>query len=162
MAQSETDSCLATSDSLCRFVVVNMETKVPVRDILIYTDDKQEARSRWDGTFSLRRGFERIMFAHPNYEKRIMLKDEIDGDTIYLLPNLFALNEVVVYGHRRDISSRLHLGMNKVDAQLAHPIPQGFNLLGLLSLGYDAIWGKKIRHRKATKKQKQKMIIDNY
>ena len=146
------------TSSLRQFVVVNLESKAPVRDILVYTDDGQETKTKWDGTFSLRETFGRVNFAHPNYEKRYMLREELEGDTIGLLPHAFALNEVVVYGHRPDYALGMNIKLSEVEAQLLRPVPTGFNILGLL----DKIWFSKVRHRKEMKKQKKKMIIDNY
>lgn len=150
------------SETSRTLVVVNIETGVPVRDILVYTDDGQEVRTDWDGTFSLQEGYGRLTFSHTAYEKRIMLRDELDGDTIQLIPNQFALREVVIYGKRRDMNKERTFVMSPTDAQLMQATPQGFNPLGLLALGYEAIWGKKVRHRHAMKEQKRKMIMDNY
>lgn len=146
--------------SFRQFVVVNLESNVPVRDILVYTDDGQKTKTKWDGTFSLRKTFNRVDFAHPNYERRYILREEMDGDTIALIPNLYALNEVVVYGHRRN--KDYNAKPSKVDAQLLQSSPTGFNLLGLVAWGLDEICFKKIRHREEMEKQKRKMIIENY
>ena len=150
------------TNAIRQFVVINLESRVPVRDIVVYTDDGQETRTKWDGTFSLRETFGRVDFAHPNYEKRYMLREELEGDTIGLLPNAFALNEVVVYGHRPDETVKLNVKLPKAEAQLLQPVPTGFNILGLVAWGLDEIWFKKVRHRKEMEKQKRKMIIDNY
>ena len=150
------------TSSIRQFVVVNLESKMPVRDILVYTDDGQESRTKWDGTFSLRETFGRVNFAHPNYEKRYMLREELEGDTIGLLPNAFALNEVVIYGHRPEYAVGMNVKLPDVEAQLLRPVPTGFNILGLAALGLDKIWFSKVRHRKEMEKQKRKMIIDNY
>ena len=149
---------IADTNAVRQFVVVNMESKVPVQDILVYTDDGQETKTKLDGTFSLRETFGRVNFVHPSYEKRYMLREELEGDTIGLLPHAFALNEVVVYGHRPDHALGMNFKLSEVEAQLLRPVPTGFNILGLL----DKIWFSKVRHRKEMEKQKRKMIIDNY
>lgn len=154
--------CLAT-DGMRRFVVVNIETGVPIREVLVYTDDGQETHSIWDGTFPLSAGFEALTLSHPRFEKRVMLREEVAEDTIALIPNQFAIHEVIIYGQRRDKTKQMNIAMSPIEAQLAQAAQQkGFNPLGLLVLGYDAIWGKKIRHRKEMEKQKRKMILDNY
>ena len=84
-----------------QFVVTNLESRVPIRDVLVYTDDHQQTKSHWDGTFSLNEGFVRINFSHPKYLERYVLKTELKSDTIYLLPSMNTLDEVVIYGHRR-------------------------------------------------------------
>ena len=173
VAQTMTDSCridadvadtiaVVTADSVRLFVVVNIETGVPIRDVLVYTDDGQEVHSIWDGTFSLSTGFETLTLSHPRFEKRVMLHGEVSEDTIALISNQFAINEVIIYGQRRDKTKQMNFTMSPVEAQLAQGAQQGFNPIGLLVLGYDAIWGKKMRHRKEMEKQKRKMILDNY
>lgn len=160
-AQATADS-LSAADSLRQWVVANIETGVPIRDVLVYTDDGQEAHTIWDGTFAMRESYAAATFVHPKFERRVMYGGEAEGDTIWLIPSEGALNEVIIYGQRRDKSKQMNLLMSPVDAQLAQGAPQGFNPLGLFALAYDAIWGKKARHRKAMKEQKRKMILDNY
>ncbi len=153
-----------TSDTtfVRQFVVVNMESNVPIRDVLVYTDDGQETKTKWDGTFALRETFRRVNFAHPSFEKRYMFREEIDGDTIALIPSLNAINEVVVYGHRRNYSNGYSAQLSKADGWLLQPNSMRFDPLALVFWGLDEIWFKKIRHRKELKKQKKRMIIENY
>ena len=88
----------------------------------------------------------------------------MQGDTIALLPNMLAMGEVVIWGHRRNMTASIIPKPSKTDLQLQQAVPQGFNPLGLLFLGFDQLWGKKMRHSKAAKEQKKKikMIIENY
>ena len=82
-------------------VVVNVESKVPIRDVKVCTDAGQETRTSWDGSFVMPDSFLRIDFMHPDFERRYVLKSELSGDTIFLIPNTNALREVVIYGERR-------------------------------------------------------------
>ena len=84
-----------------QMVVVNVESKVPVRDVKISTDGGQELRTSWDGLFALPDSFRRLDFHHPDFERRYVLSSELKGDTIFLIPNVNALREVVIYGERR-------------------------------------------------------------
>ena len=74
-------SLLVTSVSVeaQQFVVADMESRVPLRGVLVHTNDNQDARSNWDGTFLLKEGFEKILFSHPHYEKRYVLRSELKG-----------------------------------------------------------------------------------
>lgn len=161
MAQGTADSLSA--DSISRtFVVVNMETGVPVRDVLVYTDNGQGAKTAWDGTFRIEKAYRRVTFTHGSFVKRVMDVEEMQGDTIALLPNMLAMNEVVIWGHRHNKTASIILMPSKTDMQLQQTVPQGFNPLGLLFWGFDELWGKKMRHSKAAREQKKKMIIENY
>lgn len=140
-----------------QFVVADMESRVPIRDVIVYTDDNQNAKSNWDGTFSLNEGYGRISFSHLNYEKRYILKSELKGDTIYLLPSMNLLNEVVVYGERRfdkRMAQMLRTTPDQnLDAQLARiKIPAGFNPLGFALWLYSLTLEKSVENRARRKK----------
>lgn len=139
-----------------RLVVVNVESKVPIRDVRVCTDNGQERRTSWDGSVAVPDSFLRIDFLHPDFERRYVLKSELHGDTIFLIPNTNALHEVVIYGERR---------FDKRMAQILKPSPQqierdkmpkvvpaGISPLGLLALIYDLTLRKKVEDRARRKK----------
>ena len=157
-------SLLATSAGAeaQQFVVADMESRVPIRDVLIHTNDNQDTKSCWDGTFSLHEGFDKIMFSHLNYEKRYVLKSELKGDTIWLMPRMNALREVVIYGERR-FDNRMEQmrksGLDQsVDAQLARiRIPSGPNVLAIASWLFENTFGKNLEKR-ARRKRALKVV----
>ena len=139
-----------------QLVVANMESHVPVRDIKIYTDNQQETKSRWDGTFTLRDGYKRITFVHPDYVKRYVLTSELKSDTIFLIPNVNALKEVVIYGHRR-FDERLSSMMTPSPQQLERDklpkfVPQGINPVALIGFLYDVTLRKSVEERARRKR----------
>ena len=152
-------SLLATSASaeVQQYVVADMESRAPIRDVLIHTDDNQDTRSDWDGTFSLHEGFGKINLSHLNYEKRYILKSELKGDTIWLMPNMNALREVVIYGERRFDNRMAEMRKSTkdqtVDAQLARiKIPSGPNVLAIASWLFENTLGKNLEKRAQRKK----------
>ena len=152
-------SLLATSASaeVQQYVVADMESRAPIRDVLIHTDDNQDTRSNWDGTFSLHEGFGKINLSHLNYEKRYILKSELKGDTIWLMPNMNALREVVIYGERRFDNRMAEMRKStmdqNVDAQLARiKIPSGPNVLAIASWLFENTLGKNLEKRARRKK----------
>jgi len=152
-------SLLATSASAeaQQYVVADMESRAPIRDVLIHTDDNQDTRSDWDGTFSLHEGFGKINLSHLNYEKRYILKSELKGDTIWLMPNMNALREVVIYGERRFDNRMAEMRKSTkdqtVDAQLARiKIPSGPNVLAIASWLFENTLGKNLEKRAQRKK----------
>ena len=84
-----------------RTVLIVADTKVPVRNVQVFSNDNQQMRTAWNGRFTLSDSFSRINLRHPHYEQRYLLKSELHGDTIYLLPKANALGEVVIWGERR-------------------------------------------------------------
>ncbi|MBO4597340.1 MAG: hypothetical protein J5676_05600 [Bacteroidaceae bacterium] len=162
-AQTPADSCRITNtaDSL-HFIVVNIETGVPIRDILVHTNDNQKTQSRWDGTFALHNSYKSMTLTHPAYEKRTVYKEKLKSDTIFMLTNSYALDEVVIYGHSKSKDLKFNLSQQKHEIKMMQQIQQGVNVGALLGLAFHELWGKKIQHRQNLKRQKRKALIENY
>lgn len=147
-----------------QMVVVNVESKVPVRDVRVCTDHHQEVRTAWDGTFVVPDSFMRLDFLHPGFERRYILHSELHGDTIFLIPNLNALHEVVIYGERRfekRMAQILKPSPQQIERdKLPKYVPAGINPLGLLLLVYNLTLRDKvndhIRRKKALKEVRKK------
>lgn len=142
-----------------QMVVVNVESKVPVRDVLVTADNGQGTRTTWDGLFNVPDSFQRIDFRHPDFERRYVLKDEVQGDTIFLIPNTNALREVVIYGERK-FDKRMAQMMrpspqHEKDIQLMQAIPADFNpiafALWIYHLTFEKKVDDKIRRKRALK-----------
>ena len=140
-----------------QMVVVNIESKVPVRDVIVSAADGREVRHSWNGLFEVPDSFERIDFRHPDFEHRYMLTSELLGDTIFLIPNTNALREVVIYGERR-FDKRMTSMMQstpqqKLDAVLERiKIPTGFNPIGFALWIYDLTMRQKVEDRQRRKR----------
>lgn len=140
-----------------QMVVVNVESKVPIREVIVSADNGLEIRTSWDGLFEVPDSFERIDFRHPDFEHRYMLTSELLGDTIFLIPNTNALREVVIYGERR-FDKRMTSMMQstpqqKLDAVLERiKIPTGFNPIGFALWIYDLTMRQKVEDRQRRKR----------
>lgn len=139
-----------------QMVVVNVESKVPIREVIVSADNGREMRTSWDGLFEVPDSFERVDFRHPDFEHRYMLTSELLGDTIFLIPNTNALREVVIYGERR-FDKRMTSMMQstpqqKLDAVLERiKIPTGFNPIGFALWIYDLTMRQKVEDRQRRK-----------
>ena len=147
-----------------KMVVVNVESKVPIRNVKISTDNGQEMRTSWDGQFIVPDSFRRIDFVHPDFERRYVLSGELHSDTIFLIPNTNALHEVVIYGQRR-FDKRMAMILKPSPQQIERDkmpkyVPAGLNPLGILKLIYDLTLrdkvNDKIRRKKALKEVRRK------
>lgn len=140
-----------------QMVVVNLESKVPIREVIVSADNGREMRTSWDGLFEVPDSFERIDFRHPDFEHRYMLTSELLGDTIFLIPNTNALREVVIFGERR-FDKRMTSMMQstpqqKLDAVLERiKIPTGFNPIGFALWIYDLTMRQKVEDRQRRKR----------
>ena len=139
-----------------QMVVVNVESKVPVRDVRVCTDDGRESRTSWDGSFTLPDSFHRVDFLHPDFERRYILSSELHGDTVFLIPNINALREVVIYGERR-FDNRMAMILKPSPQQIERDklpkyVPAGINPLGVLVLLYNLTLRDKVNDRARRKK----------
>lgn len=142
-----------------RGVVVDIETRVPVRDVTISLNTNKSTVTKWDGSFLIDNDFGSATFTRSGYLSRTMNKEEI-RDTVFLLPSGRTLAEVVVYAKKPGPKFN-YSGMTATDRKLFanQGLAQGgFNLLGFAALAIDALKDK----HKMTKKQKLKQQLDNY
>jgi len=143
-----------------RMVVVSTETKVPVRNVSVYTPEGLDTLTAWDGTFELPDSFSRISFRHPKYDLRHLLPSELHGDTIWLMPKMNTVGEVVIWGHRRfdeRMSGFLKSSSQHDRAQLPQAVPPGPDLIALFGWLGKATIGKKMQQRAQRKKAQKEL-----
>ena len=78
-----------------RCVVVDMETRRPLKAVRVITEDNITVETDYTGTCLLPKTFKKLKFVGYGYMRRLMNRSELT-DTVLLLPTM--LNEVVVYG----------------------------------------------------------------
>lgn len=89
----------ATSHAQIRGVIVDIESGLPIRDVKVYTNNNKVVTSNWLGEFSIYSQFQSATLSHGKY-MALTLKSEEMSDTIYMLPKMRTLDEVVVWGKR--------------------------------------------------------------
>lgn len=144
-----------------RINVADLETRQLLSNVQIRTDIGDTLRTAWDGSAILpdTSRYNSIVLSHPLYRTRNVKRSELT-DTVYVMACDKLLGEVVIYGKR--IHHDIPMKFNPVDMQLENINPaDGVNLLGLF---YDA--ATKIFHinldKKNARKERRKMILDNY
>lgn len=148
--------CIITVDAQKRFVVIDMETGVPQREVRIRWDKKHETHSIWDGSFYMNDVKDSVEIFKPGYMTRIMKPEELT-DTIGILPTFNKLGEVVVIGKYKPRKFGWTLKpITKEEIAMMYCDKQGMNL--------DVIGGiKKLLTRKKRKRQKRaKELIAEY
>lgn len=144
-----------------KMIVVDAETKVPVRDVKVYTPEGLDTLTAWDGTFAVPDSFSRLNFRHPHFEQRYLLPSELHSDTVWLLPISNALGEVVIWGHRRfrdRMADILKPSPQQIERdKMPQVIPAGPNVLALAGWLYDVTIGKRMEKRSQRKKALKKV-----
>lgn len=76
-------------------VVFDMETKRPVAGAKVYINPKGSVDTDSNGHFVINQSCNSVTFSHVSYENRVFNKEELP-DTVWLLPRLNRLDEVVI------------------------------------------------------------------
>lgn len=151
--------CCVVARAQRKLIVASLESKTPQRDVQVRIDNGPEIRTPWNGQIEVPDSFKRIDFCHPKFQRRYVLYDEIHGDTIYMIPVLHAIDEVVVYGQdrRKTMMAGIMSPTTPVEPQMPQVLSTGPNVLAMLGWLYDHTIGPKLeaKHRR---KQALKVI----
>ncbi len=141
-----------------RFVVVDVETRVPIRGVNVASGEHQSDTTNWQGYITVADSSRSLFLSHVNYESRLLNVSEVK-DTIFLISKLLGLPEVTVLGKGKgeDRLKELKKQMliDKKEMQLAAADPsRGFNVLGLVQ--------KLFKRRKESKKERFRRLLEEY
>ena len=141
-----------------RFVVVDVESRTPIRGVNVQSSAHRVDTTDWQGFILVPDSCRTLSLTHVKYESRLLNLDEVK-DTIFLISKLMGLNEVVVMGHGKGEDAlkelKKQLRIKKAEMQLAAADPSaGFNVLGLLQ--------KVFKRRKENKKERFRRILEEY
>ena len=119
-----------------RFVVVDVETRVPIRGVNVQSGIHRADTTDWQGFITIPDSCRTLSLTHVKYESRILNVEEVT-DTIFLISKLMGLNEVVVFGKGKGDDPlkelKRSMALDKTEMQLAAADhSRGFNILGLL------------------------------
>jgi len=135
-----------------KLVVASLESKTPQRDVQVRIDNGPEMRTPWNGQIEVPDSFRRIDFCHPKFQRRYVLHDELKNDTVFLIPVLHAIDEVVILGkdRRKDMMAGVFRPVTPTVPQLPQVITTGPDVLALMGWIFDHTVGPKIeaRHRR--------------
>lgn len=96
VANDSTDTALV----LRKFVVADLETKVPVRDAMVITSSGYRDTTNYRGVCYIPTQLDTLIVYKANYLSEKLVAKEV-GDTTYLLPNSHRVSEVTVWGQDR-------------------------------------------------------------
>ena len=80
-----------------RFVVVDVETRVPIRGVNVTSSAQLTDTTNWQGLVTIPDTCRTLSLTHVKYESRILNVEEVK-DTIFLISKLMGLPEVTVFG----------------------------------------------------------------
>ena len=141
-----------------QFVVVDVETRTPIRGVNVMSRGGQVDTTDWQGLVTVGDSCLTLSLTHVKYESRMLNVTEVK-DTIFLISKLMGLPEVSVFGkgkgedRLKELKRQMRIA--KTEAQLAAADPAaGFNVLGLV--------GKLLKRRRDKQKEKYLKMLENY
>ena len=140
-------------------IVASLESKAPQRDIKVRVDNGNEFLTPWSGEIEVPDSFKRITLSHPKFQHRYVLRNELHNDTIYLIPALHAVDEVVVLGTDRSKSMMANIlrPTTPKEPQLPQVVAAGPNVLAMLAWLYSVTVGPKLEARHKRKQALKKV-----
>jgi hypothetical protein len=150
--------CMTTIHAQERTVIIaDVESHVPIPRVLIYLKSGEHIRTNLDGAFILQTdSFGELTLKHPKYLTRIVTPEETHTDTLFLIPTMNSLHEVVIYGQRKDKETKLkqfNQPFYEGDPLLKPAQPTGMDILGFFNLA------EKKRKKRG---EKVKRTLENY
>ena len=149
------DGCNAQT----RGVVADIVTRVPLRDVRVISDANEVDSTNYRGEFALKKPFSNIRLGHKKYLSRMLDADELRGDTVYMIPLVSELSEVVVTGRAPRISKGFFSGMDEAVAAGAAMAPGGIKFDFFAPL---ARFDRSKRYVSKKKRKHQQEVLENY
>lgn len=131
-------------------VIADIETGLPIRDVKIYTNNNKVVMTNWLGEFNIYSNFQSVTVSHGKFMPITLKRDEMT-DTIYMLPKLHTLDEIIVWG-KRPFLSQSTKKMTE-DAKLYAPC-------GGMSFDFFSLFKKSPMNRKQRRKHDE--VIKTY
>ena len=141
--------CCVAARTQRKLIIASLESKAPQRDVQVRIDNGPEIRTPWNGQIEVPYSFKRIAFCHPKFQRRYVLHDELQGDTVFLIPALHAIDEVVVYGQdrRKTMMDGIMTPVTPKEVPLPQVVLPGPNVLALLMWTWEHTMGPKVEAR---------------
>ncbi len=136
-------------------LIYGTDTRLPLRDALVITDNGQRTKTDYLGRFSVEHPFRSASIGCAGYVAVSRSVEEMCRDTVFLLPTLVRLEGVVIYAPKRQADPKKWA--HAACAGVTQKGPTGLNLLGFLSL-----FGGGQRYVSEEKREKQRRILEKY
>ena len=144
------DACFAQH----KHVVIDMETRRPLRDIFAHTNANENTKTDYKGEFTIFKPFKKLVISHPNYYTLELSPEKAQADTIHLMPKFNKLQEVII------TAKAPHVGIDvkkmAQEAAGAAPATSGINF------DFFSIFDHSKRHVSKKERRKMKNILDKY
>lgn len=135
-------------------VVADMDLHTPLRNVAIHTDRNHSVRTNYRGEFDVAGDFSEITFGLTGYVPLTLTREQfLQADTVFLLPRMSELDEVVVIGKAPQPGFSMKETAQQGAAAASPPGGISFDLMQMLDF----------RGRRQAKRRKRiAKILDNW
>lgn len=131
--------------------ILNMEDGIPIREVTIYTNNKQTVFTNYKGEFYIPKAFTSVTIVKAGFVSRTLNLYEMP-DTIELLPKFNTLDEVIILGKKNRFSKNAKV---KIEPWLYNLPKTGF------SFDFSTLFNNRKKLNKQLK-EKHDEIINSY
>jgi len=139
-------------------VVVDVETRMPIRGVSVLSSVHRTDTTDWQGLVTVPDTCRSLSFTHVKYESRLLNVSEVK-DTVFLISKLMGLPEVTVLGHGNGEDKLKELKrlirVEKTEMELAAADPsRGFDFLGFFK--------SLLKKKRDRRKEKFQEMLEKY
>lgn len=137
-------------------VVFDMETRRPVSNVKVYVNPSGSTLTDSRGRFRFQGKCYSVTFSHVSYESRAMHKSEL-RDTVWLMPKMNNLDEVVIIGQKPKVSFDMKRLINEASKYGKQPS-------GMVGVTFDlqSLFDKSQKRKSGKDRERYKKMLDNY
>lgn len=142
---------------LRKFVVADIETRVPVRNVVVWTRDGYKDTTNYRGICFIPQQFDTLFVTKANYLTEKILSTEVK-DSTWIIPNSHRLSEVTVWGKDGEklLKERMADGFKKAIEEGNAEAPKGIASFDVGKM-LDKRGRRDQKHLKKVRKQFKKM-----
>lgn len=145
---------------LKKFVVADIETRVPIRDVIVITETGYQDTTNYRGICYIPQTFDTLTVYKANYLTEKLLHKEVK-DSTFLIPNSKRISEVTVWG--KDRTTLLQENVDKWSRQNGQ-LPDPGDAAAAVSFDFAKMLDKRYRKDQKTLRKNRKLFkeMDTY
>ena len=145
---------------LKKFVVADIETRVPIRDVIVITETGYQDTTNYRGICHIPQTFDTLTVYKTNYLTEKLLHKEVK-DSTFLIPNSKRISEVTVWG--KDRTTLLQEKVDKWSRQNGQ-LPDPSKPAATIGLDFAKMLDKRYRKDQKTLRKNRKLFkeMDTY
>ena len=145
---------------LKKFVVADIETRVPIRDVIVITETGYQDTTNYRGICHIPQTFDTLTVYKANYLTEKLLHKEVK-DSTFLIPNSKRISEVTVWG--KDRTTLLQEKVDKWSRQNGQ-LPDPSKPAATIGLDFAKMLDKRYRKDQKTLRKNRKLFkeMDTY